>query len=96
MKNSAESLQKTEAINMRIDKQTKSLIDHAAKLSGIDRTKFMLLSAVEKAEEVIFSNSHHWISPEEFSAIEEAINANPMESNSCLIELLNHPDPWST
>jgi len=82
-------------INMRADEKKRNLIDMAAAMSGRDRTSFILEAACQKAEEVILEKRLFLLDDVAFDAFEQALEANPMRDNKCLIQLLNRPKRWS-
>ncbi|MEH6350497.1 MULTISPECIES: DUF1778 domain-containing protein [unclassified Pseudomonas] len=82
-------------INMRADEKKRNLIDLAAALSGRDRTSFILEAACQKAEEVILDKRLFLLDDVAFDAFEQALEANPIQGNKCLLQLLERPKPWS-
>lgn len=82
-------------INMRADEKKRNLIDLAAAMSGRDRTSFILEAACQKAEEVILDKRLFLLDDVAFDAFEQAMEANPIRDNKCLLQLLERPKPWS-
>ncbi|MBK3466736.1 type II toxin-antitoxin system TacA family antitoxin [Pseudomonas sp. MF6776] len=82
-------------INMRVDFRKRDLIDVAAAMSGSDRTSFILDAACKKAEEVILDQRLFVLADDDFDAFEQALQNNPVRSNTCLEKLLQRPSRWS-
>lgn len=82
-------------INMRTDERKRNLIDMAAAMSGRDRTSFILDAACQKAEEVILDKRLFLLDDVAFDSFEQALEANPIRGNKCLIHLLERPKRWS-
>ncbi|OAI91581.1 DUF1778 domain-containing protein [Pseudomonas putida] len=82
-------------INMRVDTKKRSLIDAAVELLGTDRTSFILDAACKRAEEVIMDRQLFILSDEAFDRFEQALEANPLRNNQCLMKLMSKPAPWS-
>lgn len=82
-------------INMRTDERKRNLIDMAAAMSGRDRTSFILDAACQKAEEVILDQRLFLLDDVAFDSFEQALEANPIRDNQCLLQLLERPKRWS-
>lgn len=82
-------------INMRADLQKRNLIDIGAKISGRDRTSFILDAACQRAEELILDQRLFILDNAAFDAFEQALHDNPVRDNKCLQQLLETPDVWS-
>ena len=86
---------KSVPLNMRVDFKKRDLIDVAAAISGSDRTSFILDAACKKAEEVILDQRLFVLADDDFDAFEQALQNNPVRSNTCVQKLLNRPSRWS-
>ena len=86
---------KSVPLNMRVDFKKRDLIDVAAAFSGSDRTSFILDAACKKAEEVILDQRLFVLADDAFDAFEQALQNNPVRSNTCVRKLLNRPSRWS-
>lgn len=82
-------------INMRTDEKKRNLIDMAAAMLGRDRTSFILDAACQKAEEVILDKRLFLLDDTAFDSFEQALEANPIRGNECLLHLLRRPKRWS-
>ncbi len=83
----------TERINLRIDEETRSLIDRARQVSGQTRTDFMLGSARVKAQEILLDQLHLTLSDEDWKNFEAALDA-PTKTNKELVALMKSKAPW--
>ena len=92
---STASAEKSSAISMRIASSRKNLIDYAAKLTGNDRTTFILDSAAARAEEVILNKRLYILNEKDFDEFEQALESNSMEDNECLMRLIKRPKRWA-
>ena len=82
-----------ESLNLRIDRPTRDLIDRAAGLSGQTRTDFMLMSARERATDVLLNQTLFVLEKPDWDAFMGALD-NPPAPNAALKELLAHKAPW--
>jgi len=82
-----------ESLNLRIDRHTRDLIDRAAGLSGQTRTDFMLMSARERATDVLLNQTLFVLEKPDSDAFMLALD-NPPAPNAALTELLAHKAPW--
>jgi uncharacterized protein (DUF1778 family) len=83
----------TKVINFRAPATKQALIDHAAQISGKNRTDFILDTLCEKAREVLANQTHFALSPQAMQRFNELIEA-PLENPDALRRLLNTPAPW--
>ncbi|MBD8792669.1 DUF1778 domain-containing protein [Pseudomonas syringae] len=81
-------------LNIRVDVQTRDLIDAAVSVLKVDRTSFILDAASKRAQEVIMDQQVFQLSDEAFDRFEEALNANPLSENTCLQTFLKHKPRW--
>ena len=80
-------------INLRTPIPQRELIDRAARLQGKSRTDFMLEASREKAEQVLLDQTLFVVTPAQFQAFENLMNA-PLARNSGLQHVLAKPAPW--
>lgn len=81
-------------LNIRVDMQTRDLIDAAVDLLKVDRTSFILEAASRRAQEVILDQQAYQLGDEAFDRFEQALDANPLSANQCLQNLLNRKPKW--
>ncbi|GAB0069785.1 hypothetical protein IBA8403_03700 [Pseudomonas syringae] len=81
-------------LNIRVDVQTRDLIDAAVDVLKVDRTSFILDAASKRAQEVIMDQQVFHLSDDAFDRFEEALNAKPLSENKCLQILLNRKTRW--
>jgi len=65
------------SINLRIEAQTRQLIDDAAAALGKTRTEFMIESARRQAIDVLLDQRLFTLAPERFDAFVQALDAPP-------------------
>jgi uncharacterized protein (DUF1778 family) len=87
------SERRSATINLRLQKQTRELIDRAASALGKTRTEFMVDAARREAEAVLLDRSYFGLSETEFKAFETALNTPPAD-NPRLRRLLKTSAPW--
>ena len=78
---------------MRIDFESKALIDRAATALGQNRTEFMLASARERATEVLLNRSLLSLGDSDWTAFATALDEAP-PANAKLRALLSKKAPW--
>ncbi|PLY16390.1 MAG: toxin-antitoxin system protein [Sedimenticola sp.] len=83
----------TVPINMKAEPAVRSLIDRAAKLLHLNRTEFLLETAIQRAEEVILDHQLISVDEDRFNRFISALEASPVE-NPRLKELINRKAPW--
>lgn len=81
-------------LNIRVDIQTRDLIDAAVDVLKMDRTSFILDAASKRAQEVIMDQQVFHLSDDAFDRFEEALNATSLSENKCLQTLLNREPRW--
>jgi len=94
----AEQAQRTDAkgsINLRIEAQTRQLIDDAAAVLGKTRTEFMIDSARAQAIDVLLDQRLFVLEPERYEAFMHALD-NPPAPGPKLRALLRRKPSWST
>lgn len=83
----------TKVINFRAPATKRALIDHAAQVSGKNRTDFILDASCEKALEVLADQTHFALSRQAMQRFNELIEA-PLENTAAIRRLLSTPAPW--
>ena len=83
----------TKVINFRAPAAKQALIDHAAEVSGKNRTEFILEASCEKAREVLADQTHFAISRKLLQRFNQLIEA-PLANTEALKRLLSKPAPW--
>lgn len=81
------------AISMRMNDDDRSLIDHAAVLSGKSRSEFMLDAARRAASEAILDRTLFRMKPTDFSRFIALLDAPP-QPNAKLRRLMQAKAPW--
>ena len=90
---STRTVTKAEPLSMRIDSETRTLIDRAASALGQTRTEFMLASARERATDVLLNRSMFVLDDRDWNAFTAALDELP-RANSELRTLLSKKAPW--
>ena len=80
-------------MSLRMDEETRSLIDRAAKARGQNRTEFMLSSARQIATEVLLDQTLFVLNGSDWDGFVDALD-NPPPPNAKLKELLARRAPW--
>ncbi|MBW3551059.1 MAG: DUF1778 domain-containing protein [Proteobacteria bacterium] len=83
----------TKVINFRAPAAKQALIDHAAQVSGKNRTDFILDASCEKAQEVLADQTYFALSRQTLQRFNELIEA-PLTNADALRRLLSTPAPW--
>lgn len=81
------------SINLRIEAQTRKLIDDAAAVLGKTRTEFMIESARRQAVDVLLDQRLFVLDPEHFDAFVQALD-NPPPPGPKLRSLLRRVPAW--
>lgn len=81
------------SINLRIDAQTRQLIDDAAAALGKTRTEFMIESARREAIDVLLDRRLFTLDPEHFDAFVKVLE-NPPPPGPKLRALMSRVPPW--
>jgi uncharacterized protein (DUF1778 family) len=84
---------KAEPLSLRIDPQTRLLIDRAADALGQTRTEFMLATARDRAAQVLLSQRLFVLNDADWADFANALDA-PVPSNSKLKGLLARKPLW--
>ena len=83
------------SINLRIETQTRQLIDDAAAVLGKTRTEFMIDSARRQAIDVLLDQRLCTLDSASYDAFVHALD-NPPEPGAKLLSLLRRIPPWRT
>ncbi len=81
-------------INLRIDAETRALIDRAAAVAGQTRTDFMLQSARAQAELVLLDKVYFALGDKDWNALGKALE-NPAPANAALKAALKSKPAWN-
>lgn len=82
-------------INIRAPKQAKLLIDKAAKVTGRNRSEFMLAAAKDKAREVLLDQTEFSLSETQFRRFNQILEEPlPKKSAEAMKRLLARKAPW--
>jgi uncharacterized protein (DUF1778 family) len=87
---------KTPMINIRASSEQRDLIDRAAQIRNQNRSEFMLDVACREARDTILDQCHFLVDDDAMAAFEQALDSNPMATNTALQSLLARPKPWAT
>ena len=82
------------SINLRIESDTKRLIDDAAAALGKTRTEFMIDSARQSAIDVLLDQRLYRLDAEHYDAFVRALD-NPPPPGRRLRALLKRPPAWA-
>jgi len=82
------------SINLRIEAQTRQLIDDAAAVLGKTRTEFMVESARKQAIDVLLDQRLFVLAPERYDAFLHALD-NPPSPGPKLKSLLRRVPAWA-
>ncbi len=82
-------------INVRLSRMLRDLIDRAADVLGKTRSEFILESARTHAIDVLLDQRLFTLSPEQYEAFIDALDAPPAP-NEKLKQLLASKAPWET
>ena len=84
---------KRETLNLRIKPELRGLIDRAAKLSGKNRTDFVLNAARHAAEDALLDRTIFAVDPKAYAEFVARLDAPPQPSDR-LKRSLQTPAPW--
>jgi len=84
---------KRETLNLRIKSEERSLIDHAAKVRGKNRTDFVLEAARAAAEEALLDQSIMAVDQEAYAAFLARLDM-PAQPNERLRKTMRAPTHW--
>jgi uncharacterized protein (DUF1778 family) len=80
-------------MSLRMDEETRQLIDKAASVVGQNRTDFMLSSARDRATEVLLNQTFFRLPTPDWEAFVSALD-DPPPPNAKLKALLARKAPW--
>lgn len=92
-KRKPESKSKSGPMSLRMDDETRSLIDRAARVRGQNRTEFMLSSARQIATEVLLNQTLFVLSGSDWDDFVDVLD-NPPAPNERLRDLFARRPPW--
>jgi len=84
---------KRETLNIRIKPDIRAMIDRAAKMTGKNRTDFVLDAARRAAEDAILDRTVFTVSPQVYRVFLARLDAAPSPS-ARLRKTLRTPAPW--
>ncbi len=80
------------AMSLRIRPSQKDFLDHAAAITGKNRSEFILESALQSAEDAVMDQSLFHLDADQFAAFEQALN-QPV-NKTALNDLFSKKAPW--
>ncbi|TAE56708.1 MAG: DUF1778 domain-containing protein [Nostocales cyanobacterium] len=80
-------------LNLRIKPEERDLIDMAAKISGKNRTDFILAAARNAAEETLLERTVFTVTPEAYAEFIALLDAPP-QPNERLRKTMQTTPPW--
>jgi uncharacterized protein (DUF1778 family) len=83
----------SKVINFRAPAAKQALIDHAAEVSGMNRTEFILDAACERAREVLADQSRFALEARALKRFNALLDA-PLGDNAAIRRLLGTRAPW--
>jgi len=85
----------TEAINLRISREQKSLIDYAAHIAGKSRSAFILENTLHCAEEILLDRTRFILDAAQWEQVSAALDA-PLSDEQAegLRRLFTAKTPW--
>jgi uncharacterized protein (DUF1778 family) len=90
---SAQKAAKGSSLSLRVDQQTRLLIDRAADALGQTRTEFMLATARSRATEILLNQRLFVLNHSDWASFVSALDA-PMPRNAKLKALLAREPIW--
>lgn len=90
---SAQRTIKRETLNLRVEPETRAIIDRAARMLGKSRAEFILEAAQYAAEEAILHSTLIVLTPEAYAEFVARLN-KPPRANARLRKALRTPAPW--
>lgn len=83
----------TGVVNVRVDSDTRALIDAASGFMQLTRTDFMLTCARARAQEILLSKAFFSLSGSDWDAFQSALDSPP-EPNAALRKLMARTPQW--
>lgn len=90
-----DSARRGATINLRVETETRNLIDAAASLVGKTRTEFMIETARRHAVDVLLDQRLFVLTPDQHDAFTHALD-NPRPAKARLKALMKRNPPWGT
>ncbi len=84
---------KREALNIRIQPQVRELIDRAARLTGKNRTDFVLEAARQAAENTLLDRTVISLNAPAYREFLARLDSPP-QPNKRLVKTMRTPPPW--
>jgi uncharacterized protein (DUF1778 family) len=84
---------KRQTLNLRIKQEDRDLIDRAARVSGKNRTEFILDATRRAAEEALLDQALLRVGPDAFAAFQARLDAPP-QPNDRLRKTMQTVPPW--
>lgn len=82
-----------ETLNIRIKPEVRDLIDRAAKVTGKNRTDFVVSAAKQSAEEALLDRASFSVDEKTYNAFLARLDAPPAP-NKRLVRTLRTTPPW--
>jgi uncharacterized protein (DUF1778 family) len=86
----AQKSSKNERWDFRVNESSDALVTEAAVLTGVTKTDFVVVSAVDRAQSVIAERQKVTMSPENFTRFVESLDGAPVAVPE-LVELFSRP-----
>jgi len=80
-------------INLRIPREAQLMIDRAAKLSGKNRTEFMVEASVAAAEDKLLDQAYVGLDRDQYAKFLDILDQGPEPEG--YKRLMNAPRPWT-
>lgn len=90
-----DSARRGSTINLRVETETRDLIDAAASIVGKTRTEFMIETARRHAVDVLLDQRLFVLTPSQHDAFTHALD-NPRPAGARLKALMKRRPPWET
>ena len=82
-----------QAINLRVSRRQRDLIDRAAHALNKSRSEFILETVCQEAEDILLDRTYFQLDEEAFAQFSAMLDA-PREPSDALRKLLRTPAPW--
>jgi uncharacterized protein (DUF1778 family) len=86
-------IKRRETLNLRIKPEVRELIDRAARLTGRNRTEFVVTAAQQSAEEALIDRKVFLVDERTYNAFLKRLDAPPAP-NERLLRTLKTSPPW--
>ncbi|NEV61069.1 DUF1778 domain-containing protein [Thiorhodococcus minor] len=84
---------KRQSLNLRVKPEERNLIDRAARVSGKNRSEFILEASRRAAEETLLDQALLRVDPERFAAFQAQLDS-PAAPNARLLKTMQTKAPW--